>query len=184
MTVQSYNLLQLIGRAGRCGHESRGHIFTNSREIRTCSDEALVEFCVSKENCRRRVLLNALGSSESLPSGTSCCDVCSPTAELVSIFHPIAVGRKPRQHAVRSVSKPLAKHLKDRLLAERDVIVASDIGYRMLGKNMVLPDTCIDMLCKKAKFITQSSDISTIPGLRGQFANRIFDVILEVVSKS
>ena len=45
---------------------------------------------------------------------------------------------------MRSVSKPLAKHLKDRLLAERDVIVASDIGYRMLGKNMVLPDTCID----------------------------------------
>ena len=91
MTVQSYNLLQLIGRAGRCGHESRGHIFTNSREIRTCSDEALVEFCVSKENCRRRVLLNALGSSESLPSCTSFCDVCSPTADLASVFHPNAV---------------------------------------------------------------------------------------------
>ena len=30
----------------------------------------------------------------------------------------------------------------------------------MLGKNMVLPDTCIDMLCKKAKF--KNSDISTV----------------------
>jgi len=47
---------------------------------------------------------------------------------------------------------------------------------------MVLPDTCIDMLCKKAKFTAQSSDTLTIPGLHGQFANRIFDEILEVVS--
>ena len=173
-------MLQLIGRAGRCGHESRGHIFTNSRDTRTCSDEALVDFCVSKENCRRRVLLTALGSSESLASGTSCCDVCSPSASTSTIFHPIAVTRKPRKRAVRSVSKPLAKHLKERLLAERDAIVASDVGYRMLGKNMMLPDSCIDILCKKAKFITNRSDISTVPRLRSQFVDRICAVILDV----
>ena len=133
------------------------------------------------------MLLNALGSLESLPSGTCCCDVCSPsasTSEVDSIFHPIAIRRKPRQRAVRSVSKSITTQLKDRLIAERDAIVASDIGYRMLRKNMVLPDTCIETLCKKARFINTSSDISTVPGLRHQFVNRIFRVILEVVNNS
>ena len=54
----------------------------------------------------------------------------------------------------------------------------------MLGKSMELPDTCIDMLCKKARFINTSSDILTVPGLRHQFVNRIFRVNLEVVNNS
>lgn len=123
----------------RCGLESRGHILTNIREIQTCSDKALVEFCVSKKNCQRQMLLNVLSSSESLPSGACCCDVCSPsasTSEVHSIFHPIAIRRKPRQRAVRSVGKSVTTQLKDRLLAERNAIVASNIGYRMLGKKL------------------------------------------------
>ena len=90
------------------------------------------------------MLLNVLGSSESLPSDACCCDVCSPsasTSEVDSIFHPITIRQKPRQQAVRSVSKSVTTQLKYRLIAERNAIVASDIGYRMLRKNMVLPDT-------------------------------------------
>ena len=83
---------------------------------------------------------------------------------------------------MRSVSKSITTQLKDRLIAERDAIVGSDIGYRKLGKNMVLPDTCIDTLCKKARFI--NIDISTVPGLRPQFVNRILHEILEIVSNS
>ena len=61
---------------------------------------------------------------------------------------------------MRSVSKSITTQLTDRLITNRNAITASNIGYRMLGKNMVLPDTCIDMLCKKAKF--KNSDISTV----------------------
>ena len=70
---------------------------------------------------------------------------------------------------MRSVSKSITTQLTDRLITNRNTIAASNIGYRMLGKNMVLSDICIDMLCKKAKF--KGSDISTVPGLCHQLVS-------------
>ena len=48
-----------------------------------------------------------------------------------------------RWAAVRSVSSRQCDGLKRALEQERDAIVASDVGYRMLGKEVVLPTGCI-----------------------------------------
>ena len=73
LSVESYNFnfswLDVLGNVGLSPEDT----YYNISEIQTCSDEALVEFCVSKENCQRWMLLNHLGSSESLPPGTCCC---------------------------------------------------------------------------------------------------------------
>ena len=57
---------------------------------------------------------------------------------------------------------------------ERDAIVDSEIGYQMLGKYVVIPDTWIDDLCKRAKFIKDCGDVSSVPGVRKQFVNRLY----------
>ena len=75
---------------------------------------------------------------------------------------------------MRSVT--LEKRLRDRLQLERDAIVDSEIGYKMLGKYV---DTCIDELCKRAKFIKECADVSSVPGLCKQFVDRFYSVIID-----
>ena len=82
-----------------------------------------------------------------------------------------------RRRAVRSVTPTMEKRLRDWLQVERDAIVDSEIGYQMLGKYVVIPDTCIDELCKTAKFIKDCDDVSSVPGVRKQFVNRLYSVI-------
>ena len=38
-------------------------------------------------------------------------------------------------------------------------------------------DTCIDELCKRAKFIKYCADASSVPGLCKQFVDRFYSVI-------
>ena len=117
-----------------------------------------MKVCEQTENCRRSTLLKSLGSNELVDasSGTPCCDVCSVIVrtpctrsrlvDKLDIFQPITLAPKPRRRAVRSVTPTLEKRLRDRLQLERDAIVDSEIGYKMLGKYVLIPDTCIDEL--------------------------------------
>ena len=150
-----------------------------------------MKVCEQTENCRRTTLLRALGSNELVDGspGTPCCDVCSVivrtsctrsrVVDKLDIFRPATLAPKPRRRAVRSVTPTLEKRLRDRLQLERDAIVDSEIGYKMLGKYVVIPDTCIDELCKRAKFIKDCADVSSVPGLRKQFVNRLYYVIID-----
>ena len=59
---------------------------------------------------------------------------------------------------IRTVSSN-RKGLQRALEEERDATVANDVGYRMLGKEVVLPMASIVELCKQAK---SESDIARI----------------------
>ncbi len=142
---------QLIGRAGRCGCQAIGHILTNAKELKTCSDDALSANCKQKENCRRRSLMESLGSHENFSYSGQCCDVCSTVAKCTefNLLTPVSVRRKPRSRVVRSVGTALSEALMGRLLHERDTILTEDIGLKMLGKEVVLPTAAITDLCKR-----------------------------------
>ena len=84
-------------------------------------------------------------------------------------------------HAICSISRPLQDELKKHLLQERDSIVDSDISYKILGKDLVIPKKCIEVLCMQAHFISSINDIS-VPGLRVEFVPRFFTVIMEVLN--
>ena len=145
-----------------------------------------MKVCEQTENCRRKTLLRSLGSNELVDAspGTPCCDVCSPivrtsctrsrVVDKLDIFRATTLAPKPRRCAVRSVTPTLEKRLRDRLQVERDAIVDSEIGYKMLGKYVV------DELCKRAKFIKDCDDVSSVPGLRKQFVNRLYYVIIDL----
>ena len=152
-----------------------------------------MKVCEQTENCRRSTLLRSLGSNElhvvDASPGTPCCDVCSVVdrtscnrsrvVDKLDIFQPTTLAPKPRRHAVRSVTPSLERRQRDRLRLERDAIVDSEIGYKMLGKYVVIPDTCIDELCKRAKFIKDRADVSSVSGLRKQFVDRLYSVIID-----
>ena len=70
-------ILQLCGRAGRGGVASRAHLFFSPRQQKC--ESAVREYCTSKENCRRTLMLQALGVSESHPSSLPCRDACNNT---------------------------------------------------------------------------------------------------------
>ena len=76
--------------------------------------------------------------------GTPCCDVCSVIVRTsytrsrvvdkldISFGQPLLHQSLGDVRAVRSVT--LEKRLRDRLQLERDAIVDSESGYKMLGK--------------------------------------------------
>ena len=66
---------------------------------------------------------------------------------LFQFFHIYAklLGTSMRRHAIRSISRPLQDELKKRLLQERDSIVDSDISYKILGEDLVIPTKCIEV---------------------------------------
>ena len=176
-------LFQLIGRAGRDGSTCRAHIITNTREVEQSKDPDLTEFCKCTENCRRKVLLRSLGSTENLPTSSveMCCDVCSPSTlscAVVDLFKHVPTKRRARRLVARALSSSQYAGLKKALEQERDAIVASDVGYNMLGKEIVMPTACIVELCKMAKYVTCEDDIKCVPGLRSVFVSRIFSVMM------
>ena len=73
-------------------------LLTDAREVAQCKDAHLSDFCKSKENCRRQLLLKSFGSSEVLSAGSPamCCDVCSPHPlcnTTTDIFRHVAMRR-------------------------------------------------------------------------------------------
>lgn len=127
-------------------------MLTNAKELQLCKDNALSDYCKSKENCRRKSLVSSLGSEGDFSSTRRCCDVCSavPPPEF-SFIAPLSVPRKPRARVVRKISSELAEALMTRLLKERDSIVSEDVGLKMLGKELVLPTATLNNLCSKGK---------------------------------
>lgn len=127
-----------------------------------------MDYCTLKENCRRRFLLKALGSSETV-TGHPCCDVCDPT-NFPSVLHFEVVPnicaqekkRKARRVAVRSVDQELMTTLRANLVAEREAYLSEHPSMRMLGPSFVCADSVIDKICDDAKFTAAIEDLDAI----------------------
>ena len=185
---------QLFGRAGRGSFLCRAVLVTDAREVQRCKDSGLVKFCTEKENCRRRQMLQALGSDEPLQTvnGQMCCDVCSQQCsnkcsaytelDTLEICKRICCKRQRKPTPVRTVSKDRSESLKQALLDEREKIIATDIGYKMLGNDLVLPMGCIVEICKRARYIQNIDDLKCIPAIREELLSRIFDIFVRIMS--
>ena len=101
------------------------------------------QLVLQKENCRRKLLLRGLGSSEAITEGGGlCCDVCSSSLKLkppsvVDLLQPMKMTRKRTVNS-RKLSDDLIKDLRERLLVERQVIVSEEpFSYSMLIKSVL-----------------------------------------------
>lgn len=173
----------MSGRAGRDGNPACAVLLTNKAEVKACKDKALIEVVVSKENCRRKILLKGLNSEEILPHVTHCCDACGhqPIQDL-SFIVPIRSKRTPKVKPVRKVPDQTIEILKRRLLAERQHMIDGCGQVKALGGVLICPMSCVIEVCKRVDYIKELDDILNIPGLRTQFATRFFDIFTEVLA--
>lgn len=122
-------------------------------------------------------------SDETVPrSSDLCCDNCGDLPVLrLRFFSPIKAKRKNKVKPVRKVSKETIEVMKDRLLSERRDIIHKDGGLTALGGALVCPRACVEEICKRVDYIRELSDISNIPGLRSQFAEKFFNVVKDTL---
>ena len=121
-----------------------------------------------------------------------CCDVCSQQCsnkrsaytelDTLDICKRICCKRQCKPPPVRTVSKDRSESLKQALLEEREKIIATDIGYKMLGNDLVLPMGCIVEICKRARCIQNIEDLKCIPAIREELLSRIFDVFVRIMA--
>ena len=168
-------ILQLCGRAGRGGIESRAHLFFSPRQQKC--DSAVREYCTSKENCRRVLILQALGVTERHPSSLPCCDACDNTLCPPALkFATNTSMRRKRRTAVRDINDDLKIELKAALMREVDLYLENHHSYRMVGREFVCPECAIDKLCSETRFISSVEDMDIVQ-LRPELRSRFFDVM-------
>ena len=90
--------------------------------------------------------------------------------------------RQPRHLLVRTVTKEQQERLHQALEIERENIMGSSVGYRMLGKEIVLPTGCIMEICTRAQYIQSQADLSSVVGLRRELVSRIYDTFVSFFS--
>ena len=147
----------------------------------------MIAYCEAKENCRRQVLLGALGDTERLQQDrTKCCCHCTPRSlpypKLAQVLKKVTRKRK-RNEAEQSLSIEEAGDLAKRLKEVGDSIVDKSIGLRMLGSEIVCDEITINKICKNALHIQSIQDMSKISNLRPQFYEPMFRVVNEVTAK-
>ena len=169
------------GRAGRGGNDARAHIFYSTKQKKV--DAKVKEFCVSKENCRRREMLKAIGSIRiDSTNNRQCCDVCN---ELDCISSRLRFETGANQRAIiqrkrrraRKISKQLTEQLKTALLSERDKYLREHPVYRLLGPDFVCP-TCVIENVSEAPHSVESEDfIQAIPDLKPKLYRVLVDCL-------
>ena len=64
--------------------------------------------------------------------------------------------------------------MRDRLLSECQATIKSNSALMALGGALVCPIAFIDEICRRVNYIKELSDI---PGIRSQFAEKLFCVV-------
>ena len=175
---------QLCGRAGRGGMASRAHLFMSTNQ--KCGDQ-VKEYFTSTENCRRQIMLRALGVAEHHPPSLPCCDCCDDTKCPQSLRFECQVisrcNRRKRRTAQHEVDEECKVVLKGALLKAVDAYMAEHTSFLMLGRNFVCPECIIDEICREARFFKSMDDLN-ITGLRPELKNTFFNIICAVLSSA
>ena len=178
----NYYNMQMIGRAGRNGDPARAHLFYSTRQLKKVSDQAVIDLCVSNENCRRLCILNGIGGIKE-QENEKCCDTCTcgivPYPKL-DILKPKSIQRKKRLLPVRIINDDLKSALIKRLTDERTKIIDENPGYRMLGFNFVCPDSAINKISEKAVVIDSIDTLKTVTScIRPEILIRLYSVVMD-----
>ena len=159
-------------------------MFFNTRQKNM--DSAVKAFGSESENCRRKKLLEAVGSSEMICPGNLCCDGCIrdglPLRLQFEKTPPIRTGSK-RRVAAYDVSDDMKSRIKANLVRERDAYMQSHPHYYMSHYSFVCPDCVIDRICEQARFIKSEEDLDVV-GLRPELKSIFFAAIISIVSSA
>ena len=133
-------LMQQSGQCGRNGQQSVSYLFYSRVELKK-ADRSVTEFVECSENCRRRILLSALGSpEEKQPARILCCDSCTPgelPAKLNIIPLPSVNIGNQQSVCVCTVPKRVRDEFYEALVTAQEQVVITNSGLRMLGPQVV-----------------------------------------------
>ena len=73
--------------------------------------------------------------------------------------------------------------LKDKLVEEREKILAERPGFSFLGLDSICPNLTIDELCKQSRYILSITDMQLF-GIKPEFKNRFFNIIKTAVDSA
>ena len=139
-------------------------------------------YCLSSENCLRKMLVNGVGGEVTAVS-TNCCSNCSggkiPHIR-TDVLVPAKSERTKRPPAVRVISEELRKCLQQQLNKAREDFMSLNPGFQMLGSSFVCPDSVICTICVNANFIISVDDLSMF-FLRQQLRDSFFSVVMSTV---
>ena len=126
-------------------------------------DSAVRQLCVDKDNCRRKKMLEAIGSLEDCQRDECCCDCCgadrlSPKLKFECV-KPVSTAGRKRRCAVFSVTDEAVETLKEALRNERDKYMDNHRSFITFGPDCVCCDSLIDHICMQAKFVKVESDL-------------------------
>ena len=156
-----------------------GHMFFYNRKQKKI-DPKVMDWCVSKENCRRKSMLQAIGSNEVPQVSSFCCDVCNvelPASKL-SFESLVAPVKRKRRAALRTVNEDLEAHLRSVLLKEREAYMQEHPSFNMIGAHFVCSLSTITSICEQACFIKSTDDLAKQFGLCTDLCSRFLNVIM------
>ena len=176
--------MQQSGWCGCNGQQSVSYLFYSRVELKK-ANKSVAEFIECSENCRRRILLSALGSpEEKQPAHIMCCDSCTsgelPAKLNIIPFSFVDTGNQ-QSVRVRTVPKGIRDELYEALVTAREQVVSTNSGLRMLGPEVVCSDRVIHNLCTKAGRIKSVDDLKSFKGLRADSYDLFFNIISEIV---
>ena len=142
--------VQLSGRAGRNGGQSLCVLYYNAKQ--KVKDTDLIKYCddKDKENCRRVLLLKALGDTLRYSRDASkCCDRCNhegiPVPHLSTITCRTKSQKKRSKRPPQANSDKAIEQLKEQLIKERNKIISNSPGLMWLGPDHVCNDRVISL---------------------------------------
>ena len=138
-------------------------------------------FVKNKENCRRKLLLLAIGGTYVCLERLACCDVCTSGAisTRLDLTKPGPVSRK-RKSSPGNFDQDVLSSLRARLGEERAVASRDNPDFLMLGFSFFCPDSTLDKLSTEALYIKTVDDL-TAYGVRTELRDRLFSVIINMV---
>ena len=173
-----------MGRAGRSGQRSISVLFYTAAELKGLTDSNLRSLCDNKENCRRRTLLKALGSSESVTTESGiCCDICEPVCPYEELDCP-KLSAEPRKNTLRKRTLPTVSRqlLETELVAQREALIERNPALKMFPKSVICPITVIREVCNRSRSVKTVDDLKSIACLRQELHVPFFNVIVSLGS--
>ena len=150
------------------------------------------QFCtLPTKQCLRRYLLNELGSNDSeveLPDAALCCSNCSkgeiPHSQISDVLKRNKQTRAKKGQPLREINHSLKHELERRLKDERCKIKGEIEGFRFLGDEVICPENSIQEMCQKATWIECKEDLRSTHGVRPEFVERFYNVVVDVTSNA
>ena len=149
-------------------------------------DDKIRLLCEDRENCKRKKMLEAVGSTENCDREDACCDTCGVDRLLPELkfeqSRPVNTISRKRRCAVFTVTEDAVSTLAQALRQERDKYLDNHPNFLPFGPDCVCSNSLIDHICMQAKFVSKESDLDTFFTLRPTLRLMFFKTIQDIFS--